>query len=167
MTEDALPELPLGRFEGREAFRQALRDALAHAAQQDWPELILADADFRDWPLGERAVVDALQRWARSHRRITLLALDYDVIVREQPRFVHWRVRWEHIVSCRKALTPDPRALPSALWSPHWVLSRIDPQRCVMVAADGADRVVLLREQLREWIEHRSGPGFASSVLGL
>ena len=167
MTDAALPELPHGRFEGREAFRQALRDALAHAAHAGWRELILADVDFRDWPLGERAVVEALQQWARSHRRITLLALDYDGLVREQPRFVHWRVRWEHIVTCRKAQTSDPLALPSALWSPHWVLARIDARRCTMVAGDEPDRRLLLRQQLQEWLEHRSTPGFPSSVLGL
>jgi hypothetical protein len=51
------PELPQGRFEGRDAFRQNVRDALACAAREGWRELILSDADFHDWPLGERAVV--------------------------------------------------------------------------------------------------------------
>ena len=49
--------LPSGRLEGRELFRRAVRDALACAADQGWHELILSDASFEDWPLGESAVV--------------------------------------------------------------------------------------------------------------
>ena len=52
------PELPQGRFEGRDAFRQNVRDALACAARQGWRELILSDADFHDWPLGERTWIN-------------------------------------------------------------------------------------------------------------
>jgi hypothetical protein len=60
-----------GRFEGREAFRQnVVRDALACAAREGWRELILSDADFHDWPLGERAVIDSLGAWARSGRSL-------------------------------------------------------------------------------------------------
>ena len=54
--------LPEGRFEGRVAFQQLVRDALACAAQEGWNEIILSDASFEDWPLGERAVVESLLR---------------------------------------------------------------------------------------------------------
>ncbi len=54
--------MPSGRFEGREAFQKLVRDALACAAQEGWRELIVSDANFHDWPLGERAVVESLQQ---------------------------------------------------------------------------------------------------------
>ena len=56
--------LPLGRFEGRNDFQQIVRDALACAAREGWREIILSDASFDDWPLGERAVAESLQTWS-------------------------------------------------------------------------------------------------------
>ena len=60
--------LPSRRFEGREDFRQLVRDALETAAREGWRELILSDATFGDWPLGERVVVESLRAWSRSGR---------------------------------------------------------------------------------------------------
>jgi hypothetical protein len=71
-----------GRFEGRADFIQLVRDALGVAAQAGWRELILSDASFYDWPLGERAVIDSLNAWARGGRQLTLLAKNYDEVVR-------------------------------------------------------------------------------------
>ena len=67
MTDTATPsaeplrDLPSGRFSGREAFQQLVRDAIATAARDGWQEIFISDAHFHDWPLGERAVVEALQ----------------------------------------------------------------------------------------------------------
>ena len=161
------PALPEGRFEGREEFRQRVRDALATAAREGWGELILADADFVDWPLGEREVVEALQQWSRAGRRCTLLALDYAEVVHRHPRFVQWRRQWDHLVTCRKGTGSDPLALPSALWSPAWVLQRQDPVRSVGTTGSEPGRRVQLREALDEWMERKSSPAFPASVLGL
>ena len=160
-------DLPCGRFEGREAFQQRVRDALQCAAREDWPELLLSDANFHDWPLGERAVAESLQQWARAGRRFTLLASDFGEIVRRHARFVQWRVRWDHIIVCRRAAAADPRDVPSALWSPHWVLQRHDPQRCNGMTGREPERRVLLRESLGEWVERRSSPAFPATILGL
>jgi len=67
-TEPQSPLEPLktGRFAGRVAFAQLIRDSLAAAAAQDWNQLILCDASFEDWPLNERAVIDSLNAWARG-----------------------------------------------------------------------------------------------------
>lgn len=168
MTEDRMDTaLPDGRFEGREAFRQWLRDAFACAAREGWSEIVLSDADFSDWPLGERDVVEALQQWSRGGRRITLLAGDYGAVVRMHPRFVQWRVRWEHIVTARKARGVNVQDVPSVMWTPRWVLQRLDPVRCNGVAGTEPGRLLSQREVLREWLEDRSSPGFPSSVLGL
>lgn len=161
------PALPAGRFAGREDFQQRVRDALACAAREGWQELVLSDADFHDWPLGERAVIESLQGWARSGRKITLLARTYDEIVRRHPRFVRWRGTWDHIVTCRRSASADPLDIPSLLWAPAWVLQRLDPERCVGVSGAEPERRVLLRETLDEWLLRKSSPGFPATTLGL
>ena len=159
--------LPQGRFSGRADFQQLVRDALAAAAREGWSELILSDASFADWPLGERAVEESLQSWARSGRRLTLLACSYDEVVRRHARFVRWRSTWDHLVTsraCPKSMALD---LPSALWSPAWVMQRLDPVRCVGVSGSEPERRVLLHENLAEWLHGKSTPAFAATTLGL
>lgn len=159
--------LPEGRFNGREAFQQLVRDALATAAREGWREIILSDANFHDWPLGERAVVESLQEWAHSGRRMTLLACTYDEVIRRHARLVRWRGTWDHILNCRVSPAADPLDIPSALWSPGWVMQRLDPERCSGVAGSEPERRVLLRETLNEWVRSKSAPGFPSTTLGL
>ena len=159
--------LPVGRFSGREDFRELVRAALACAAHEGWAELVLSDPDFYDWPLGESAVIGSLDAWARTGRRLTLLARSYDEVVRRHARFVRWRGTWDHIVTCRRSPSADPVELPSALWSPAWVLHRLDAEHSVGVAGREPERRVLLRESLDEWLLRRSAPGFPASTLGL
>jgi hypothetical protein len=159
-------ELPSGRFTGRVAFGQLVRDALACAAREGWPEIILCDADFHDWPLGERAVAESLQQWSASGRRATLLAKRYDEVVRRHARFVTWRQRWSHIIEARACPSADPLELPGAIWSPAWVMQRLDPERCNGVCGREPERRLLLRESLQEWLA-RSTASFPASTLGL
>ncbi|MBU0891711.1 MAG: hypothetical protein KKH21_12630 [Gammaproteobacteria bacterium] len=159
--------LPSGRFSGREAFQQLVRSAITTAAREGWSEVFISDANFHDWPLGEREVVDALQDWARSGRRFTMLAGAYDDVIRRHARFVRWRGTWDHIITCRRSPAADPLDLPSALWSPQWVMHRLDPERCVGVTGSEPDLRVLLRETLNEWVRSKSAPGFPASTLGL
>jgi hypothetical protein len=158
--------LPTGRFAGREAFVQTVRDALACAAREGWHEIILSDASFADWPLHERAVMESLHAWARSGRRFTMLATRFDEVQRYQPRFVTWRQTWGHLVECRVCRGADPMDFPSAIWSPGWVLHRQDGERCVFVCDTAPARRVELRQTLDEWTRN-SSPGFPASVLGL
>jgi hypothetical protein len=159
--------LPAGRFSSREGFQQMVRDALAAAAREGWQEILISDANFHDWPLGERSVIESLQAWAATGRRFTMLAGHYDEVVRRHARFVRWRGTWDHIVTCRRSACADPLDIPSALWSPRWVMHRLDPERSVGVTGFEADRRVLLRETLDEWMRSKSSPGFPASTLGL
>ena len=161
-----LAPLPSRRFEGRNDFRQLIRDALAHAAQEGWREIILSDPDFVDWPLGERAVAESLQAWSRSGRDITLLARRYDEVVRGHARFVQWRGRWAHIVTALGCASADPLELPSAVWSPGWVMERLDMKHCNGYCGSEPERRLLLRERLAEWLA-RSSPAFPATTLGL
>lgn len=161
-----LPNLPEGRFSGRDAFADLIRLALATAAAQGWREIILCDPDFEDWPLGERAVAQALNGWSKTGRKLTMLAENYDALARRHARFVTWRRTWAHIVECRQAQAAQPDSLPSVFWSPDWVFERLDLPRCSGIAGSEAARRVALTERLNEALLH-SSPAFAASTLGL
>jgi hypothetical protein len=158
--------LPSGRFAGREAFRQLVRDALACAAREGWREIMLADASFEDWPLGERAVIESLQAWSNSGRHCTLLARNYDEVVRRHPRFVRWRTTWSHIIQPVAVSSADPLEFPSMFWSPAWVMERRDLDNFAGYSGAEPDRRVLARELLNEWLR-KSAPSFPATTLGL
>lgn len=159
--------LPEGRFAGVEVFKQTVRDALAVAVRDGWREMIWADPDFHDWPLGERAVAELLQRWAaQPGRKLVVLAGQYDDIVRCHARFVTWRRTWAHIVECRRSNGVDAASVPSAIWSPAWILSRQDRERSVGVCSTLPAQRVALHERLKESL-HLSSPSFPASTLGL
>jgi hypothetical protein len=159
-------DLPQGRFEGREAFADMVRAALACAAEEGWREIILSDASFADWPLGERAVAESLQAWSRPGRKVILLARRYDEVMRRHARFVKWRQTWSHIIEARGCSSADELEFPSVIWSPRWVMQRLDPERCNGVSGGEPERRVAVREQLAEWLQ-KSSPSFPSTTLGL
>lgn len=158
--------LPEGRIEGRQAFAELVRAALASAAREGWPLLILSDPDFSDWPLGERAVIESLQAWSGRGRHIRFLARDFGVVRERHPRLVQWRVTWSHIVEAHACRQLQASEIPSAIWSPRWTMERIDVDRCVMVASSAADRRAALQERL-ETCWHRGRPSFPATTLGL
>jgi len=166
-SDEAVPTgLPQGRLQGRSVFQQAVRDALLTAAREGWNEIIVCDADFADWPLGERAVAEALQAWSRGGRRFVMLAMRYEGIPRWHARFVKWRQTWDHIIECRVCRVSDALSFPSVLWTPAWVMQRIDTEQDVLLCDHEAARRVGLRQLLDE-CRRDSSPGFPSSVLGL
>ena len=164
--DPASPKLLQGRFEGRVEFAGLIRQAFVAAAAQGWREIILCDATFEDWPLGERSVSQALNDWANSGRKLTMLAQNYDQVVRRHARFVTWRRTWSHIVECRGSASVSASDLPSALWSPGWVFERLDLARSTGVAGSEAARRLALRERLAEKLL-RSSPAFAATTLGI
>ena len=163
---NALSMLPDGRFSGPTEFSALVRQALAVAAAQGWREMTWCDPDFGDWPLGERAVAQALGDWAKSGRKLTMLAEHYDAVLGRHARFVTWRRTWSHVVECRKSGAASKGRLPSALWSPGWVMERLDGQRCTGVAGADPARCITLKERLSEYLSV-SSPGFPATVLGL
>lgn len=158
--------LPHGRFVGRTAFQQWIRDALLCAERDGWREIVVCDANFEDWPLGERAVCDSLNAWSASGRKFVMLACNYDELTRRHARFVNWRRTWSHIVECHACPRADPVDLPSAFYSDRWAMRRLDPVHCSGVGGEEPERRVQLREVVGEWLR-KSSPAFPSSVLGL
>jgi hypothetical protein len=109
----------------RSEFHDALRAALAEAATRGAREIWLCDNDFSDWPLGERAVVDDLTRWAASSRKLTLIARRFDDVARRHPRWVAWRQNWSHIVSCRSNNELEEGGVPTVLLAEGTVTVRL------------------------------------------
>ena len=170
-TELALPgsdanPLALGTFVGPTVFADRVRSALLHADREGWTEMVWSDAGFEDWPLYEKAVVEALNAWARKGRKLTLLAHHFDAMRRIHHRFVEWRVRWDHVVDCRVCKGVEATEFPSALWTPSWALRRLDLVRSTGVCSDEPRMRLLLREELEER-KRQSSPGFPASILGL
>ncbi|MCZ8257570.1 MAG: hypothetical protein O9327_18140 [Polaromonas sp.] len=155
-----------GRFSGLTDFTELIRQAFSAAAVQGWREIIVCDPDFGDWPLGERAVVQALNDWSRTGRKFTMLAKNYDEVLRRHARFVTWRRTWAHIVECRANASAPADDMPSALLGPQWVFERLDLQRCTGVAGSEVARRVALRERLNERML-KSSPAFPATTLGL
>ena len=158
--------LPQGRFNGSTEFAEMIRLAFATAAAQGWRELILSDSSFEDWPLGERLVAQSLNDWSASGRKLTMLARNYDPLVRRHARFVTWRRTWSHLVTCRSNVAVSAEDFPSALWSPVWAFQRLDLERCTGMAGGEPARRVQLREQLDECLR-RSSPAFPATTLGI
>jgi hypothetical protein len=158
--------LPQGRFSGRQAFAALLLQALQTAAAQGWREMIFCDPTFEDWPLGERPVAVALHEWSRSGRQMTLLAHDYQELQRRHARFVTWRKTWAHIILCRRNTVVPEDSLPSALWSPHWMLERLERVHSTGLSSAAPALRLALRERLNECLR-TSTPGFAAYTLGL
>jgi hypothetical protein len=168
MDEERLhePPLPTGRFESRHLFVDLVRQALNCAAREGWPLVVLSDPDFADWPLGEREVVEALQHWAVRGRQLKFLAREFSTLRQMHPRLVQWRTTWSHLVEAHACPGAAGSELPSAIWSAHWTMERLDPQRGTLVASVDATRKIALKERLdSSW--HKGTPSFAATTLGL
>ena len=161
-----VPQLPNGRFSGPQAFERHICEALACAAQQGWRDLLFCDFNFEDWPLNKLEVQESLNNWAGTGRRLTLLAVRYDEMMRRHPRFVSWRRRWDHLLDCRVGRSATSDDFPSALLGPQWFLHRIDRARSVCLCGASPGQLVALREGLGQRVKE-SVPGFPASTLGL
>ena len=159
-------KLPDGRFDGPTEFAAVIRLAFAAAAAQGWREIIICDANFASWPLGERAVAQCLQEWSKTGRTLTVLARDYNEVIRRHARFVSWRRTWSHIIECRSNTAVAEEDFPSAFWSPIWCCQKLDVPHSRGVASPEAVRRVVIRERLNECLR-RSSPAFAATTLGL
>ncbi len=161
------PNLPAGPFIGRESFRCLVRQSFAAAAKGGWHELLISDADFADWPLGEPAVAAALHEWARkTSGRCIVLARNYDAVPRQHALFVRWRSQWQHKIECFECPHDMSDEVPSLLWSPHWALQRVESVRGWGISGAQARRLKLLRSGMDEWLA-RAVPGFPAVTLGL
>ena len=164
MTEDeAWRE---GRFEGLEAFRQAIRSAVRRAADEGWSSMLWCDPDFRDWPLGEQAVCADLQRWALRGGQLRMMAADFRHVQSAQHRFVVWRRQWDHRFQARATGRQKHAQTPCHLLAPGAGLWRADPVHGGFVISTDTGLRVRWQETL-ESLWQQSTVAFPASTLGL
>lgn len=153
--------------ETRTEFQQSLRNAFDQIAEEGCRDLTIVDPDFEDWPLGDPTVLDDLTRWAKSHRKLTMVARNYDEVVRKHSRFVEWRRNFAHVISCREPDEADAADMPSILLAPGvLVLRRIEvTQWRASLSTDPADAIIW-RDSLDALLQ-RSSEAFPATTLGL
>jgi len=165
-AERELPQPPL-LLGSRAECREALRAAIAAAADAQCRELWFCDPDYADWPLGERATIECMTRWARPHRRLVVLALGFETLIERHPRWIEWRRRWSHLVECRVLDALEPGRVPSLLLASDVLCLRVlDPE--TGRARVSADPIEAMR--CRETIDalmQRSVEGAPVTALGL
>jgi hypothetical protein len=154
-------------IESQREFEEALRQAFSMIANEGCREVLISDTDFANWPLGERAVVEMLTRWSMSHRKMTVLALNYDEVTRRHAHWVQWRRQWAHIVDCRVVDDFDAKEVPTLLLAPGLVVVRLVAGDTVRgsISTDLGD--IERARELVDAITQRSQEGFPSSTLGL
>lgn len=155
---------------GRENYVQALRDGVSLALDQNCREMWWSDADFADWPLSEPAVLEALTAWCLPHRRLVMVALNYDTVQHSHSRFVQWRRNFSHVIDARQVIieSDDPPVdLPSVLLVPGQVTVRLF-DRSVWRSSQSHEVGDCVRARdLIDAIAQRSMPALAISTLGL
>lgn len=112
-------------FAARGDFLTAWHRALARVVERGCRDLLLCDADYAHWPLGERATLEQLSAWVMSHRRLVVVAAQFDTLQRQHPRWVTWRRQWSHVVQCRQVDEADVAAIPSMVLAPGEVSLRV------------------------------------------
>lgn len=165
-------ELQTGILNSREEFLAALKTGLLQALTRGGRELCWLDKDFRDWPLSDPEVLAALKVWALPHRRLHMLAHDYEHLRRAHPRFVRWRQDYGHVVEAGSFTAEDMelaggRKLAALLLAPGTLCLRLldGEQWRAVLSADRPDELLA-----REWfdaIQQRSSPSFSATTLGL
>lgn len=151
----------------RSGFHEAMRDGFAVAARLGCRELWLCDADFADWPLGERSVIEQLTQWATSQRRLTLLASHFDDVARRHSRWVGWRREWAHVVHCRTNTELERSQFPCVMLAPGaFAVSLSSPvQHRGRVSEVPAD-LLRLKEAI-DAVLQRSAESFPATTTGL
>jgi peptidyl-tRNA hydrolase len=151
----------------RSEFHDAIRQALADIAAEGCREVFLSDGNFTDWPLSDASVLASLTAWARSQRRLTLLAQQFDEMARRHARWVEWRRQWSHLVECRANTELEAGQVPTLLLAPGLLVVRlVDPVRYRGSVSRVAADLVHSREVL-DAVLQRSESTFPATTLGL
>jgi len=167
MTFEPSP-VPAGAalIDGRSAFTDAVRQALAHAVQSRQRELCFVDPDFETWPLDDPQLLSALTAWAREPlRRLLLVAGTFDGMPRRCARFTEWRGNWAHVVEAH-VTEIEPSQIPTLLLAGPASLMLADRLRWRGHALSSDKEVADWREVVDVLLQ-RSEPGFAANTLGL
>lgn len=154
-------------IDGRLDFQAALRRAFAALAEADCREVFLCDRHYADWPLSEVSTLNALSRWAFAHRRLVVLAAEFDTLARRHPRWLIWRRDWSHVVSCRQVDEADADSIGCFFLAPPRIGIQLhDVQHWRGSIATRPADVVQMRNDLADPLQ-RSQEAFPVTTLGL
>lgn len=154
-------------LQGRADWQQALRASILEVCAADCREVWWCDADFAEWPIGEREIVDALGRWAYAHRRLTLVAASYDRLAERHPRWVQFRRQWAHVVECRSLDSLEASQWQGLLLAPGVLTLRLfDRAHHRGSLSRRRDDAVTSREWLEALLQ-QSASAFPATTLGL
>jgi hypothetical protein len=157
----------MAEFDTFEGFAQALIGTLEAAAAGGARQVTMVDADFESWPLDDRRVIDALTQLVRlPGRRVSLLAENYDELLRHRPRFVSWRRTWGHGVDARKPEESRQRLPCLLLIDRNRAVHVLDRDNWRGMVTDEPAKVHALHDAI-DAVLQRGEPAFAQSVLGL
>ncbi len=160
-----------GRFaiDGRGAWLQSVRELLIGAPDMGLRELVIVDAAFDAWPLGDPEVIDAMTRWLRMPgRRLRMAGLSFDGMQVSQPRFAGWRRHWTHAIDVVAPLEVPAADMPCLLVSaqPPLVLELFDRERFRGRVSRDPREARLATDRVAALLQ-RSEPSWPANALGL
>ncbi|RMX16010.1 hypothetical protein EBQ34_05435 [Vandammella animalimorsus] len=166
-SQAGIPHTERYAISGIAQWQQTLEKLLRTAEQQACPRIVCCSPDFSGWPLSSAPLLDALQDWLRPQRQLILIANQFDTLIRQQPRFVAWRTRWDTVVQGRKVARQFTRETPSFALAGRQSIWLSNPDFFTGIYGNDPALAQQVGEQAQEWLENRSSIGFASRTLGL
>lgn len=155
-------------IESRASFSAAVLWSMQRAIDAGARQIVWVDDDFADWPLDEPALLQALTAWLRQpQRRLLMLALRYDDVALDHPRFAAWRRDWTHAFS---AATPEEGTmveLPTVLYDDTTVCMQLFDKLHWRGRCSSDRREVRLWQERLDAVLQRSTPAFTVNPLGL
>lgn len=162
-----MDEQPNPVITSRGDFQGAIRLAFKQVAEAGVRHVWLLDPNFADWPLSEPAVIEQLSAWAAPHRRLTLVAGNYDDLSRRHARWAEWRRHWSHVVECRHNPEIEVEKIPTLLLaSGVTCVQLLDREHFRGSISGAATNLARARESI-DAVLQRSSEAFAVTTLGL
>jgi len=152
----------------RTAFHSAVRHALGAALTRRARRMVWVDPDFEHWPLDDAALLQSLADWLRlPQRQLLLLAVDFEGVRRQYPRFVASYRSWSHVIAAFSPAQDDAAELPNLLLvqdtmqvqlldKAHWRGGTSTEPAALRLCCERVDALL-----------QRAGPAFPVTTLGL
>ncbi len=158
---------PSSLIEGSQAFKAAVLALLTSLPRAGARAVWMLDNRFHNWPLNDAAVLDALGAWLRlGGRRIVMVGIDFDAVVREHPRLARWRQDHGHGFEAWQPAATERRELPGLLLTGHQAIELFDREHWRARVIDEPTELRLLDEHVVSKLHHCE-PAWPVTTLGL
>lgn len=154
-------------IEGSQAFKAALRTLLTSLPTQGSRDIWMIDQRFQNWPLNEAPVLDALGAWLRlGGRRVGMLGVDFDAVLRDHPRLARWRQDHGHGFEAWHPAATERPELPGLLLTGHQAIELFDRDHWRARSVHEPAELRLLDQHVVSKLHHCE-PGWPVTTLGL